>query len=155
LKKDAEDRHYLVVGRFVTGIILVLAVISAPFSKNFPGLYVYVQTINSFIQGPIFAVLILGILFKKITPAGGLIGLISGIFMSGIMYFNKEVLFTIEEPFLYISGGSFLGSLIVIILVSIFTKPKSVENLRGLVYGLVLEDSAVQKVLKDKLVEKE
>jgi SSS family solute:Na+ symporter len=155
LKKDAEDRHYLVVGRFVTGIILVLAVISAPFSKNFPGLYVYVQTINSFIQGPIFAVLILGILFKKITPAGGLIGLISGIFMSGIMYFNKEVLFTIEEPFLYISWWSFLGSLIVIILVSIFTKPKSVENLRGLVYGLVLEDSAVQKVLKDKLVEKE
>jgi SSS family solute:Na+ symporter len=151
IKKDADDKHYLVVGRYVTGLILILAVITSPLSDQFPGIYVYVQTINSFVQGPIFAVLLLGIFSTRITQWGGLFGLLSGIMFSGVLYFFKEDLFTIEDPFLYISWWSFLGSVIVTIIVSIFTKPEPLENLRGLVYGLILKDSDVQDVLKSKV----
>lgn len=151
VKKNASDRHYLIVGRYVTGIILIFAVITSPLSKEFPGIYVYVQTINSFLQGPIFAVLILGIFSKRITQWGGLIGLLAGIFLSAIMYIFKDSLFTIDEPFLYISWWSFLGAAIVTIAVSIFTKPHAIEKLRGLVYGLVVKDTELQEVLKKKI----
>lgn len=151
IKKDADDRHYLIVGRYVTGFILVLAVITSPLSEQFPGIYVYVQTINSFVQGPIFAVLLLGIFFKRITPWGGFWGLISGISFSGLLYFFKQELFTIDDPFLYISWWSFLGSVIVTTLVSFVTKPKPLKELTGLVYGLILKDDNLQNVLKSKI----
>ena len=153
IKKDADDRHYLIVGRYVTGIILVLAVLTSPLSDQFPGIYVYVQTINSFIQGPILAVLIMGIFSKRTTQWGGLAGLISGVIMSGILYFYKSDLFSIDDPFLYISWWSFLGSLIVTVAVSTFTDPHPVDKLRGLVYGLILKDDEVQDVLKSKVGE--
>jgi solute:Na+ symporter, SSS family len=151
IKKDATDKHYLVVGRYVTGIILVLAIITSPLSAQFPGIYVYVQTINSFIQGPMFAVLILGIFSKRITQWGGLAGLLGGICVSGIMYMFKDSLFTIEQPFLYISWWSFLASLIITIVISAFTKPHPLEKLTGLVYGLVLKDEKLQEVLKERI----
>lgn len=151
IKKDADDRHYLIVGRYVTGFILILAVLTSPISEQFPGIYVYVQTINSFVQGPIFAVLLLGIFFKRITQWGGLFGLVSGIVFSGILYFFKSEIFTIDDPFLYISWWSFLGSVIVTALVSLFTKPKPVEELTGLVYGLILKDDKLQDVLNSKV----
>lgn len=151
IKKNADDRHYLVVGRYVTGLILIFAVITSPLSDQFPGIYVYVQTINSFIQGPIFAVLVLGIFSTRITQWGGLAGLISGIIISGILYMFKSDLFTIEEPFLYISWWSFLGSLIITAAVSLFTKPEPIEKLRGLVYGLILKDVELQSVLENKI----
>ncbi|MGD8778013.1 MAG: sodium/solute symporter [Ignavibacteria bacterium] len=151
IKKDADDKHYLVVGRYVTGLILILAVITSPLSDQFPGIYVYVQTINSFVQGPIFAVLLLGIFIKRVTQWGGLFGLISGIIFSGILYNIKESLFSIDDPFLYISWWSFLGSVIVTLLVSVFTKPDPVEKLRGLVYGLILNDNDLQERLKSKV----
>ncbi len=151
IKKNATDKHYLVVGRYVTAIILIFAIITSPLSAQFPGIYVYVQTINSFIQGPIFAVLILGIFSKRITQWGGLSGLIAGICLSALMYLYKKSLFSISEPFLYISWWSFLGSAIVTIIVSIVTKPHPIENLRGLVYGLVVKDPELQDILKRKI----
>ncbi len=155
IKKNATDRHYLVVGRYVTGIILIIAVITSPLSAEFPGIYVYVQTINSFIQGPIFAVLLLGIFFKRITQWGGLFGLILGIFTSGLLFFFKENLFTIDDPFLYISWWSFLSTVILTVLISLFTKPEPIEKLRGLVYGLILQDKEIQDTLKSKVEDRD
>ncbi len=151
IKKNATDRHYLVMGRYVTAAILVFAVITSPLSAKFPGIYVYVQTINSFIQGPVLAVLILGIFSTRVTQWGGLCGLLSGVLFSAIMYIFKDSLFTIEQPFLYISWWSFLGALIVGIVVSAFTKPHRLEHLRGLVYGLVLKDVEFQEAISKKL----
>lgn len=137
IKKDATDKHYLYIGRYVTGIVLIFAIITSPLSAQFPGIYVYIQTINSFIQGPIFAVLLLGIFSVRVTQWGGLFGLVTGICLSALMYIYKDYLFTISEPFLYISWWSFVGTIISTIIISLFTKPHTVENLRGLVYGLV------------------
>ena len=117
------------MGRYVTGLILILAVITSPLSDQFPGIYVYVQTINSFVQGPIFAVLLLGI-FSTGLHNGGIIWFVAGIMFSGILYFFKEDLFTIEDPFLYISWWSFFRIIVIVtIIVSVFTNPKPLENL--------------------------
>jgi SSS family solute:Na+ symporter len=136
IKKDASDKHYLLVGKIVTVVILFFGIITAPVSSYFPGIYVAIQTFLSFFQGPVFSILLLGIFWKRTTQWGGLFGLLAGMFVSALLYIFKDQLFTIEEPFLYVSWWSFLTGFIVTVIVSLFTKPFEDHKLFGLVYGL-------------------
>jgi solute:Na+ symporter, SSS family len=38
IKKDADDKHLLVVERVFTGVLLIFAIITAPISAKFPGI---------------------------------------------------------------------------------------------------------------------
>ena len=148
--RNETDRHYLFVGRLVTLIILLIGLATAPLSGKFPGMYIYFQTMLSFFQGPTLAILLLGMLWKRTTRWGGLYGLIGGIMISGYLFAFKESFFHIEEPFLYISWWSFVGSLIITTVVSLFTKTESMEKLQGLVFGLVQENEAIQNMLQNR-----
>jgi len=136
IRRGASDRHYLVVGRCATVALLVFGVITAPVSKLFPGIYVAVQTFLSFFQGPVFSILLLGIFWRRTTQWGGLAGLLGGITIAAALHVFKGSLFTIEEPFLYVSWWSFVAGLLIATIVSLTTRPHSEEHLHGLVYGL-------------------
>ena len=136
IRKGASDKHYLVVGRIATVVLLTFGVITSPVSDLFPGIYVAVQTFLSFFQGPIFSVLLLGIFWRGTTQWGGLAGLVGGMTASGLMYWFKESLFTIQEPFLYVSWWSFVAGFIIAVVVSLFTRSHPVSRLYGLVYRL-------------------
>ena len=136
IKKEANDKHYLFVGKMVTLVILIFGMITAPLSGYFEGIYVAIQTFLSYFQGPIFSILLLGILWKRVTQWGGLAGFLIGILSSFMMYQFEDSLFTIQDPFLYVSWWSFVTGIIVTIVVSLFTKPYTDERLAGLVYGL-------------------
>ncbi|MCB0732313.1 MAG: sodium/solute symporter [Ignavibacteriae bacterium] len=136
VKKDAADKHYLAVGKIVTLTILIFGVISAPLSSYFEGIYIAIQTFLSYFQGPIFSILLLGIFWKGATQWGGFTAFIGGIFSSFLMYQYSDSLFTIQNPFLYVSWWSFIVGLILNIVVSSFTKSYSDKKLAGLVYGL-------------------
>lgn len=151
IRKSSSDKHYLVVGRIFTVIILVFGVISSPLTQKFHGIYIYLQTLNAFIQGPILAILLLGMFWPGTTQWGGLSGLLGGISLAALMFIFKSSLFTIEEPFLYIAWWSFLGAMIITYTVSIFTKPFPIEKIRGLVYQQVLDDEEVQQAIKKQI----
>jgi len=148
IRKVDSDRKSLFMGRLVTGLILVIAVASSPLSNRFPGVYIYIQTINSFVQGPIFAILLVGMFWERASQWGGLAGLLGGVVLSGCMYVFKDSLFTIEEPFLYIAWWSFVGSIIISVAVSLLTDAKRPEQLRGLVFRQVFRDEELQEALK-------
>jgi len=46
LNKSASDKHYVIVGRIITVVILILGVISSPLTQKFHGIYIYLQTLN-------------------------------------------------------------------------------------------------------------
>ena len=148
-----DDRHMLVVGRLFTGLLLVFAVITAPISSLFPGIYVYIQTLLSFFQGPTLAILLLGMFWRRTTQWGGLVGLLGGILLSALLYLLKGRLFTIDDPFLYISWWSFLGSILLAVLSSLLTPREPLEKLRGLVYHMVLRDRELQDVMRRNIEE--
>jgi len=135
-KKDAPDKHYLFVGKIVTLTILIFGMATAPVSSYFEGIYVAVQTFLSYFQGPIFAILLLGILWKGATQWGGLAGFLGGILSSFLMYQFEDSLFTIQDAFLYVSWWSFVTGFIITIVVSLVTKPHPHERIVDLVYGL-------------------
>jgi solute:Na+ symporter, SSS family len=73
--------------------------------------------------------------------------------VSAILYAFKGSLFTIVEPFFYISWWSFLASLIYCAAVSLITKPEPIEKLRGLVYGMVQKDGDLQDAMENNIKE--
>ena len=136
IKKDAPDKHYLKVGKITTLTILVIAATTSPITESFPGIYVAIQTLLSFFQGPIFAVILLGMLWKRTTQWGGFFGLTGGIVVALLLYVFKESIFTIEDPFLYVSWWSFVAALIITVFITFFTTPWPMDKLKGLVYNV-------------------
>lgn len=136
IRRNASDRHYLVVGQIATIVLLIFGVITSPVSRYFEGIYVAIQTFLSFFQGPVFSVLMLGIFWRRTTQWGGLLGLLGGIMVSALLFAFKGYLFKIQEPFLYVSWWSFLAGLVIATVVSLFTQPHPEERLYGLVYRL-------------------
>ena len=135
IKKGADDKHYLKVGKITTLVLLIVGVATSPISSKYPGIYVAIQTFLSYFQGPMFAILLLGIFWKRTTQWGGLSGLVIGIAFAVYLNTFKSQFFTIEDPFLYVSWWSFLLGFVVTVLVSVFTSPYSESRLDGLVYS--------------------
>lgn len=142
--KKGSDRHYLKVGRILTFIFVIWAIVFAPVTKKFPGIYVAMQTLLSIFQGPTFAITLLGIYWKRANQWGGLFGLLGGVGISTTLFF------TTGSSFLYIAWWSFIGALIITVIVSLLTKPEPIEKLEGLVYGLVMRDKGIQGILKKR-----
>jgi SSS family solute:Na+ symporter len=136
IRKGASDLHYLKVGRIATIVLLAFGVITSPVSTSFEGVYVAVQTFLSIFQGPIFSILLLGIFWRRTTQWGGLAGLLGGMATSGLMYLFKDSLFTIQDPFLYVSWWSFVAGLIITVVASLLSRPHPATRLYGLVYRL-------------------
>ena len=144
IKKDASDKHYLNFGRMITFFFVIWAIFFAPVTKQFPGIYVAMQTLLSIFQGPTFAITLLGIYWKRATQWGGLFGLLGGVAVSAFLFLRME------WSFLYIAWWSFVGALVVNVIVSLMTKPEPVEKLEGLVYGLVMKDEGIQNILSQR-----
>ncbi|MEE9167835.1 MAG: sodium/solute symporter [Candidatus Neomarinimicrobiota bacterium] len=139
--KNGSDRHYLTVGRALTFVFVVWAILFAPVTQKFPGIYVAMQTLLSIFQGPTFAITLLGIYWKRATGWGGLAGLLGGVAISSFLFL------AMDWSFLYIAWWSFVGALLLNAIVSLLTEPESADKLEGLVYGLVMKDKGIQNIL--------
>ncbi len=137
-KPNADDTHYLLVGRTFTIIFILVAIYVAQFATGFESLYDLAQTLLSFFQGPSLAIIVLGVLWKRATGTGALVGLIGGVLFSALLMWVHSTatipLFQVSEPFLYVALWSFILSIILTVIVSINTKQEADEKLRGMVY---------------------
>lgn len=151
IAKNKSDSHYLKVGRWTTAVILMIGMISAPLTDYFSGVYTYFQTLNSFIQGPLLAILLLGIFWKRTTRPSGLLGLLGGVTLALVMFIYSDQLFSINDPYLYIAWWSFCGALLITLAITLITKPPDPTEIRGLVFGWVKHDKDVQEMISKKI----
>ncbi|MCK4872900.1 MAG: sodium/solute symporter [Phycisphaerales bacterium] len=143
--KKAPDKHYLNFGRGLTMVFVVLgALLAKPLTTSFEGIYMAMQTLLTFFQGPTLATVLLGIMWARATRWGGLSGLLGGVACSVTLHMTGM-------NFLYVAWWSFVAALIINAIVSLLTKPEPLEKLRGLVYGLVMKDEHVQNSLSSRV----
>ncbi|MEE2776805.1 MAG: sodium/solute symporter, partial [Acidobacteriota bacterium] len=137
------------VGRALSAILLVSAALIAPgIEERFGNIYNAIQSIFSLIQGPSLAVLLLGVLWRRATGTGGLVGLVSGVALCVVLNLESMAgIFASEEPYLFIAWWSFVFTLVVTAVVSLLTPPEDPDKLRGLVLGEMLRDDDVQAAL--------
>ena len=138
INPDATQEHLLIVGRWITGAMLVIAIFFAQFATRFESIYDLSQTILSLFQGPSLAIIAIGMLWKRATGKAALISLLSGVAFAGtLMWVNSNAsvpLFQVSEPFLYVAWWSFVLSVVILIVVSINTPQEPESKLKGLVY---------------------
>jgi len=152
MNKRASDKHYVLMGRWSTVIGMLISVGTAYLVMNAASIMDYVQALFSFFIAPLFGTVILGMLWKRATAAGGFWGLLAGTVASVGMFIytntgsaaHKAIalahiaLSRDAQPMandMYRALWSWLICVGITVVVSLMTKPKSDAELNGLVYG--------------------
>jgi len=147
LRKNAPDAHYVSMGRWCTIIGLIISIGAAYIVTHFGSLMDYVQALFSFFIAPLFPTVLLGMLWKRATSAGGFLGLLAGTLSSIVMFTLVELdpskvaliaLSPLAKPLaidMWRALWSGIICVIVTVAVSLATKPKEDIQLKGLVYG--------------------
>lgn len=150
-KPKATETQLLHTGRIATVVIVILGILWIPVMKSVGSvLYKYLQDVQSVLAPGIAAAFLLGVLSKRITPQAGLWGLISG-FVVGLTRLGAKVYYStvptaaeswfkdlfFDVNWLFFSGGMFAFSVLVMIVVSMFTKRASEAQLQGLTFGSI------------------
>ena len=78
LNKKATDAHYVAMGRWCTLVGVLVSVGTAYLVQHAASIMDYVQQLFSFFIAPLFGTVILGMLWKRATKAGGFWGLLAG-----------------------------------------------------------------------------
>ncbi|MCD4524319.1 sodium:solute symporter family protein [Nocardioides sp. cx-173] len=143
--KDRDDDYYLKVGRLATVAATFIAIFTASLASNFSNIMEYLQTLFGFFNAPLFATFILGMFWKRMTATAGWVGLVSGTTAAVLVAFLSEDAFGSWSTGTIPLGGqgaafvaaaaAFVVDIVLSVVVSLVTKPKPVEELKGLVYS--------------------
>ncbi len=151
LRPQSSERHLVNVGRLATAGVIVLGMLWIPFLQDLGKgqLYTYLQLVQSLLAPSIAAVFMAGIFSRRVTPASGFIGIVSG-FVIGMLRLVLQALHEtkgVEWPgfvqsfvdvnWLYFSFLLFVFTCVLIFVVSKFTPRAPDEQIAGLTYKSV------------------
>jgi SSS family solute:Na+ symporter len=137
--KDRDDEYYLRFGRLVTVLATFAAIGTALIAAGYANLMDYLQTLFGFFNAPLFATFILGMFWKRMTPAAGWIGLVSGTSAAVVVFvLSKTGAIGIEGQGMSFvaAGAAFVVDIVVSYFVTLRTEPRPEKELVGLVYQL-------------------
>ncbi|APU13496.1 SSS sodium solute transporter [Actinoalloteichus sp. GBA129-24] len=139
IRRDRPDGYYLKIGRRATVMGTIIAIGTAFIAAGYSNIMDYIQQLFSFFNAPLFATFILAMFWKRMTPAAGWIGLVSGTAAA----ITVSVLAETGVWDLPGQGASFLGAgaafvvdVVVSVVVTMLTRPKPETELVGLVWSL-------------------
>jgi SSS family solute:Na+ symporter len=148
MNKKASDKHYVAMGRWSTVIGMLVSIGTAYLVMNAASIMDYVQALFSFFIAPLFGTVILGMMWKRASHAGGFWGLLAGtassigMFLwvqsdgSALRYIAMSADAKPMAENLYRALWSWIICVVVTVVVSLMTKPVPTEQLAGLVYGV-------------------
>jgi SSS family solute:Na+ symporter len=135
------------MGRWSTVVGVLISVGTAYLVMQFLSIMDYVQALFSFFIAPLYGTVLLGMLWKRATHAGGFWGLLAGTLSSIGMWAWVKVdpsalRYVALSPYardmaenMYRALWSCLICVAVTVVVSLLTAPKPAAELKGLVYG--------------------
>jgi SSS family solute:Na+ symporter len=145
--KHAKDEHYVLVGRIVTIVGVVISIGAAYLVMNAAGIMDYVQALFSFFISPLLGAVLMGMFWKRATKAGGFWGLLIGTLTSiglwaWVHFYPAALRYVALSPDakamaedMYRALWSVMVCVIVVFVVSMFGNARPVAELDGLVYG--------------------
>jgi SSS family solute:Na+ symporter len=152
--EEADGKHYLNVGRIATVFGVLVSIAAAYIASKFGNIMDFLQTIFSMINAPLFAVIFLGMFWKKTTGHAAFTGLLTG-FIIALLHHGLTVpegattlvkggwiatLFTypveMAQNFWTAIYAFTTSTLVTVGLTFVTRQQKSDDELRGLVYSL-------------------
>lgn len=134
----------------------MISVFTALIAKGYSNIMNYIQTLFSIFNAPLFATFIIAMFWKRATAWAGFWSLVAGTFAAyAVNRLNAyHTIFNFGSPLsasFWQAIIAFVADAVVMVLVSVVTKPKPIEELRGLVWGMANEDAAKDVDERDKL----
>jgi len=153
VRPGAPDAHYLAMGRFATVFGVAISVAAAYVAASFNNIMDFLQLVFAFVNAPLFATFALGMFWKRATGHGAFTGLLAGTLAAAIHhglslpagaavgvkggYLGIATTYPSElAQTFWTAIAAWLTCFGVTIAVSLATRPRPPEELRGLVYGL-------------------
>jgi SSS family solute:Na+ symporter len=147
IRKNASDSHYVAMGRWCTVIGVAVSVGTSYLVRHSPSIMDYVQELFSFFIAPLFGTVLLGMMWKRATSAGGFWGLAAGtgtaialwqwvrVDPSAIQYVAFSPHAKDMAVNMFRALWAWVACVSVTVLVSLVTRPRPASELVGLVYG--------------------
>jgi len=159
--KPKATQHQMVrTGRFVTGVMVFIALLWIPVIQGAHGLYFYLQSVQGYLAPPIFVVFFFGVFWKRLNAKGCLWALITGLALGLFrmlvdtpvalgMFGYADAAQTVakgyaEGSFLWIINNIYFQyfsvvitiiSIAVMVIVSYMTKEPDYERIKSLTFG--------------------
>jgi SSS family solute:Na+ symporter len=146
-KPGMPDAWYVSFGRYATVGGIGISIFTALIASSYDNLMNYLQALFSIFNAPLFATFIIGMFWKRMTPAAGLWGLIAGtvtaagtfvLYKAGVISFGSDL-----AESMWGAGLAFVVDGIVSVAVTLRTQSKPISELQGLVYGMANTDDSV------------
>jgi SSS family solute:Na+ symporter len=154
IKPKMADAHYLLVGRWTTVVGVIIGIGTAFIAAQAGNIMTYLQTLFSFFNAPLFAVFMLGLVWKRMTTPAALWSYLAGIAAPTAVWIayliNPKLFQTATAETMYGAIISFVTVVVVGVAISLFTKPKAESELGGLVYGIGKVDLTGDAVVGDQ-----
>jgi len=148
INRNASDRGKVLMGRVCTLLGVAVSIGTAYLVMHAQSIMDYVQELFSFFIAPLFGTVLLGMIWKRATAAGGFWGLLAGtassvgmyawvrLDPSAVRYVALSSQAQDQAQNMFRGLWCWLICLLVTVVVSLLTQPKRDEELTGLVYGL-------------------
>ncbi len=155
--KDRDSAFYLRMGRLVTIGGVIISVGTAFVAEGYSNIMNYIQTLFSIFNAPLFATFIVAMFWRRATAWGGFWSLVAGTATAYAV--NRLAAYHVIFHFGSALSASFWQAIwafvvgaVVLVAVSLVTRPKPDEELRGLVWGLTrTEEREVNPDPRDEL----
>jgi SSS family solute:Na+ symporter len=154
LVPNGSDQHYLWMGRMATVFGIGISVAAAYLARQFNNIMDLLQLVFAFVNAPLFATFLLGMFWRRSTGHGAFVGLLAGTAAAAVHHgltlprgaevgvkggFFGSVLHVYPSEMaqsFWTAIYSFAACFAVTVAVSLLTRPRPAEELRGLVYSL-------------------
>jgi SSS family solute:Na+ symporter len=141
------------MGRLATVFGVAISVAAAYVAASFNNIMDFLQLVFAFVNAPLFATFALGMFWKRATGHGAFAGLVAGTLAAAVHhglslpagaavgvkggYLGVVTTYPSElAQTFWTAIVAWVTCFVVTILVSLVTRPRPVEELHGLVYGL-------------------
>jgi solute:Na+ symporter, SSS family len=140
IRPNASDKELHFVGRASGFVVMLIGVIVALILAAFPGITVFglIQTVFFYVSPPVTACFLMGIMCRRITSVAAtatmIIGFVVLLPMTVFIIFPKLPCLQPYDNFMHHTFAVFLMSVILLLVISLFTKAKSKEQLEGVIW---------------------
>lgn len=138
IKPDASERHLVRVGGWSSLLILLLAVgLAIRMSHSNYGVFYLIQDVGAWVAAPISVVFLLGILWKRATPAAATTVLLFGFPYTALVQYVLFPHLAVLRPYNNYLNRTFLvwvSCIVVMTVVSFFTTPSPAEVVDDIVW---------------------
>lgn len=142
INKGANDKKLVKVGIYTTLSLMVFSILYAPVIENFGGIFLYFQSLSTYLAVPVATCFLFGMFWKRATPAAALAVMIVGIPL-GLMIqwllipalFSAETIARYSLTNFYVTGGiTQVFCAIIMVMVSLYTRPRAVSEIGALLW---------------------